>query len=448
MPATDPRPAIVRPLLLLAAPVLVAQLAHMSMTVVDTVLVGRYGTDDLAGIAIGASVQITVQLGLVGIVQAVSPTVAHLHGAGEDERVAGAARQGVWLALLLGLVGFLILRHPQAIVAWSAPSPTVEAIAVAYLQTVAWGFPGQVLYRAFYAFSAALGRPRPVMAISALGAAIHLPLSYALIHGHLGGTPLGAVGAGMSMAVVAWFWAACAALYVLRSPALARYGLFARWEPPRTAPLRELLRLGLPMGVSSLVEVSGFTLIALFVAPLGAEVAAGHRIALNVAATCYMVPLALGYSLTVLVGQAAGAGDWSRARATAWRGSGLTAAVAAALALAILALASPIVGAYTTDPAVRAVALGLMGYCAALHLFDAAQSAASFCLRGYKVTFVPLLVHMAAFWGLGLAGGWWLAFGRVPALGVAGFWLSATLGTAAAALLLALLLRSVARARA
>src|SRR5690606_28151769 len=98
-------------------------------------------------------------------------------------------------------------------------------------------------------------------------------------------------------------------------PALAAVKAFANWQPPRLGAMRELLRLGLPMGFSNFVEITSFTLIALFVAQLGATAVAGHRIVANLAAICYMLPLALAIATLALVGQAAGARDWSRARA-------------------------------------------------------------------------------------------------------------------------------------
>jgi len=436
---------VVRQILHLTWPVLVAQLAHISMAVTDTMLVGHFRTDDLAGLAIASGVHITTSLTLVGILQALSPTVAHLYGAGRLQDIGGAVRQGVWLALLLGAAGFLLLRFPRPLVAWSAPNQAVEEIAVGYLQTTAWAVPAQMLYRTFYALCAAVGRPRPIMLVSMLGAAIHVPLSYVLVYGKLGLPSLGAIGSGLSLVFVAWLWFSASIVYLAVNPFFRRLALFSRWEPPQRRALGELLRIGAPMGFSNLVEISAFTLIALFVAPLGADVAAGHRIAINIVSTCYMISLALGYSLSVLVGQAAGARDFARARATAAQGVALTASVAAAVAALLATFWSPLVGAYTNAPGVRAVALSLVVYAVVMHFFDATQTAASFCLRGYKVTFAPMLVHVAAFWGIGLAGGHWLAFDATPPMGVAGFWLSCVASLIAASAAVGGLLKMVSR---
>jgi MATE family multidrug resistance protein len=436
---------LIRQIAGLAWPVLIAQLAYMGVAVADTVLAGRYGTTDLAGVAIASSLYITVSLSCAGVIQSIAPTVAHLHGAGRAEAIGSAARQGAWLALLLGACAAAILAFPRPLLTWSAPSAEVEAIAVGYLQAAAWGIPAQLLYRAFYAFSAALGRPRPFMVISTLGACLDVPLAWALIYGKLAWPPLGGVGCAVAASITAWCCCLAASLWLALDAGFARYGVLARWEPPDRRQLLALVRIGLPMGFSNLVEISAFTFIALFVASLGADVVSGHRIATNLVALCFMLPLSLGNALVVLVGQAVGARDFDRARAVAANGAGLATALAILLALALYFASASIVGAYTTDPAVRAVALTLVGWAALMHVFDATQTICSFALRGFKVTFGPMLIHVAAFWGVGLAGGWWLAFRASPALGVEGFWISTVASLAAATALVGALLVWIAR---
>lgn len=437
--------SLIRQILGLGWPVLVAQLAFMGVAIADTVLAGRYGTVDLAGVAIGSSIYITVSLTLVGVLQAISPTIAQLHGAGAAAAISSAARQGAWLALLLGLLGSAILAFPRPLLAWSAPSAEVETIAVRYLQAAAWGMPAQLLYRAFYAFSAALGRPRPVMVLNTLAALFDIPLAYALIYGKLWWPALGGVGCAVAYSITGWLCLGCATAYLAASRHYRRYALFSRWERPDRAQLAAMLRIGLPMGFSNLVEISAFTFIALFIAVLGADVVSGHRIATNLTATCFMLPLSLGNAVAVLVAQALGARDPQRARAVALNGAVLATALAATLALAVWLLAEVIAAAYTNDAAVRAVALSLIGYAVVMHLFDATQTIAAFALRGYKFTLGPMLIHILAFWGVGLGGGYYLCFKHSPALGAQGFWLATVLSLALATVLVGAVLLRVSR---
>lgn len=419
---------------------LIAQLASMGMMVIDTALLGHYGTEDLAAVAVGGGIYISVVFALVGVLQAVAPIVAHLRGAGREDEIGGALQQAFWLALLLAVPGVLCLLHPDPLFALSPIEPGVEAKARRYLEMLAWGIPAALLYRTFYSCCNALGKPRPLMLISLGGTLLHGALAWLLVTGRFGGEALGVLGCGISNAVVNWFGLLCGMLYMVFGPALARYRLLAGWRLPQARPLRELLRLGLPMGFSNFVEISSFTLMALFVAQLGATVVAGHRIVANFAAICYMLPLALAIATLAQVGQAAGARDWPRARATIGGGLLLAGGLSTLLGLVLWLAAAELTAAYTDDPAVRAVTLSLIGYVAVYQIFDAVQTIAAYALRGYKITFAPMLVHTVCFWGVGLYGGWWLAFKAAQPMGVAGFWIASLSSLVLAALLLGALL--------
>ncbi|MDQ5880222.1 MAG: multidrug resistance protein family [Pseudomonadota bacterium] len=418
-----------------AWPILIAQLASMGMMVIDTVLLGHYGTVDLAAVAVGGGIYIAVVFALVGILQAVAPTVAHHVGAKREGEVAGALQQTVWLALALSLPGMLILWFPDPILALSTIEPAVDEKLRLYLRILACGMPAALLYRTFYSFCNALRQPRPLMLISLNNTLLHGALAWALVTGQFG-EPMGGVGCGLSNMLVNWIGCLLAALWVAKSPGLARFKPLANWQRPRWQTMRELLRLGLPMGFSNFVEITSFTLIALFVAQLGATMVAGHRIVANLAALCYMLPLALAIATLAQVGQAAGARDWARSRAAIGAGLLLAGGLSTLLGVALWLAAEPIVFAYTVDPAVRAVSLSLIGYIAVYQFFDAVQTVAGYSLRGYKITFAPMLVHTVAFWGVGLFGGWWLAFKAPQPMGVEGFWLASLASLVVAAVLI------------
>ncbi|MBL8470350.1 MAG: MATE family efflux transporter [Rhodocyclaceae bacterium] len=424
---------------------LIAQLASMAMNVADTVIVGRFGTTDLAAVAVGSGIYISVVISLAAVTQAVSPTVAHHFGAGRLDQVAPEFQHGACLALMLALPGVSLLLAPDPLLALTQLSPEVEMKARAYLRALACGLPAVLLYRAFHATNHGLGRPRPLMYISLGATAGHIPLAWSLVSGSLTGQPLGALGCGISTATLNWASLGAGALYATHSRFLSGLNLFRDWRRPQPQRLWQLVRLGLPMGFSSFVETTSFTFIALFVASLGAEVVAGHRIVANLYALCYMLPLALASGTLVLVGQACGAQDAGRARATAHAGVATAAVCGAALGTALWAWGDTLVAAYTADPDVRRVARTLLPYVMVFLAIDGTHTVASFSLRGYKVTAIPMLIHVVCFWVVALGGGWWLCFRTAAPMGAAGFWLMAVLGTLAAALLVLALLEFVAR---
>jgi MATE family multidrug resistance protein len=428
-----------------AWPMLIAQLVSMGMPVIDTVLLGHYSTEDLAAVAVGGGIYITVMLSLAGVVQAVSPIVAHLKGAERNDELAGVLHQGFWLALLLSIPGVLCLLYPDPLLMLSSLDPGVDAKVRGYLVMLAWGMPAVLLYRAFYAFCIAVGQPRPLMIISLICTLIHCLLASVLVSGRWGGTPLGVVGCGISNALVGWLALVVGMVYMRTSRRLRSYDLFRGWRVPHVETQRALLRLGLPMGFSSFVEISAFTFVALFVARLGTGVVAGHRVVANLAGVCYMLPLSLGLATLSCVGQAAGARDWARARVSALAGLSVGSLASVLFGAALWFGRTELVDAYTDDPAVRDVCLSLIVYLATYQLFDAIQTVAAHALRGYKITFVPMLVHVVAFWGVGLLGGWWLAFRAPSPMGAAGYWLASMLSLVFAAIFLGGLLWRVAR---
>lgn len=434
-----------------AWPVLVAQILSMSMLIADTMIVGRFSTVDLAAIAVGSGVYISIVMLVVGVLQAVAPTVAHHVGAGRTDQIGPALQQGFWLALMLALPGIALMAFPGPLLELSGVPADVDAKTRDYLLATAAGLPAVLLYRTFYAFNNAVGKPRVLMVISFVVAATHIPLAWALVHGHLWLPPLGVLGSGISTATVNWLGMTCGAIYLLRNPGYRPYHLFARWRGPQRKDILGLLRLGLPMGLSTFIEVSSFTLIALFAARLGAEAVAGHRVVANLAALIYMLPLAMSIAVLVLVGQAAGAHDLKRARTTIRVGMLVTGGLASLIGVVLWLTREPVVAVFSEDPAVRAVGLALIVYICLYQLFDSVQTVAAHALRGYKVTFVPMLMHALCFWGVGLAGGYWASFHapwRDGNPNVAGFWEAGVLSTVVAAVLFGALLRTVMRRQA
>lgn len=428
-----------------ALPILIAQLASIGMMVVDTAILGHVSSADLAAVAIGGGIHVSLVFGLVGIVQAVAPVVAHLHGARRQDEVAGVLQQGFWLALFLAVPGILFLRAPDFALAPFAMDVEVGAKVRDYLAWLAWSLPAALLYRTFYAFCNALGRPRVLMGIGLAALALHGLLAWGLALVGWTGEALGVAGCAISNVAVGWLACLGGAAWLHCGELGRRYRPFSAWQAPRWKTWRELLRIGLPMGFSNLVEITAFTLVSLFVAGLGATVVAGHRIVANLSALTYMLPLSLAIACMAAVGQALGARDFSGVRALVRAGMAMAAIGSLVVGLLLWLAAFPLVAAYTDDAAVRAVALGLIGYVAIYQFFDALQTIAGHVLRAYRVTFVPMLIQTFCFWGVALGGGAWLCYRAPTPLGVAGFWLAAVLSLTTAAALLLPLLRRVMR---
>ena len=417
----------------LAWPVFVGQVAVLAFGTIDTLLVARHGALDLAALAIGGAVYTTVFVGLMGVVLAVGPIAGQHFGAGRLRECGVQFQQAVWLALAFSVPGCALLMFPEPFLALSRAEPEVAARVRAYLAGLAFALPCALLFTAFRGFSTAVSRPRIVMALQLGALALKLPLTAALVFGveRIGMPALGAAGCGIATAICMAAQALAAWALLQRDPFYARFGLDRGFAPPQRDSLRALLRLGVPMGGSIMIEVAGFTFMAFFIARLGATPVAGHQIAINLVSMMFMMPLAIANASSALVAQRIGAEDLGDARRLGWHGVELGTLVAAAMAGVVVALREPIVGLYTRDPLIAGAALPLLAWVAVFHVADAAQTVAAFVLRAWRIAVVPVLIYALAIWGVGLGGGYALAFGHAgPATlrGAPGFWAAATAG--------------------
>ena len=408
----------------------------MAFAVVDTVLSGRASSVDLATMGLGLSVYSTVFVGLMGATSALNPIVAQHFGAGRLAAIGATYAQGLWMALLLSALGMLPLLFASGWLPWLGAPAEVEAQVARYLRVLALALPGALMFRAIYAVNTAMSRPHVVMALQLTGLVLKVCLSAVLILGGLGVPRMGAVGGAVASVVVFWALFLMGFAYMRRSPFYRRFVIHWMW--PRWPALREILGLGIPMSVSYLLEATSFTAITLLAARLGTTVMGGHQVVANLAALCFMLPLSLSVATATLTAQAIGAGDPRRARETALVGLRIGALVAAITVLAVWTLRGGIVRLYSRDPAIVATALTLIPYLAAFHAFDAVQTVASFVLRAYKRAIAPTVIHAAALWGVGVIGGYLVAFAGLwgPPWGIAGMWLMQSVALALAALLL------------
>lgn len=441
-----PFAADARRILTLAWPVFVGQLAVLGLGTVDTLLVARYSASDLAALSIGMAAYVTIFVGFMGLVMAIGPVAGQLFGAGRLHDAGDSARQAVWLALGVTVLGSTLLLFPGPFLALARPSPHVEEQVRAYLAALAFSLPASLVFTVFRGFTTAVSRPRIVMRLQLTGFVLKVPLSAMFIHGvgsSSGGwglAPMGVAGCGWSTAMVMWSQVVMALWVLRRDPFYAQFGLHGRGlGRPRRQALLDLLRLGVPMGASILIEVTGFSFMAFLISRDSGEAVAGHQLAVNIVSIMFMLPLALANGTATLVAQAIGAQKLARARRVGWHGVQLGVGLAAAVATLVLLAREPILRLYTSDPAVVAVAAPLLVWVWWFHVADAAQTMANFVLRSHRITTVPMVIYVAALWGVGLAGGYWVTHSTWAGAdwrGAPGYWAMSALGLVVAGMAL------------
>lgn len=420
----------------LALPLMGAQIAQMGMGVVDAVMAGHYSSTDLAGVALGGSIFWPVMLLMMGLLQAVTPTVSQLHGAGRLPEVGEVIRQGLWLAIIGGLTASWILRHIGPIYGWMGVDPAATPIAIEYLRYSSYGIPALMCFLCLRFLADGTGFTRPALLISVSALILKIPLNYALIYGKFGLPEMGGVGCGLAQAIIMWCQLGLIILVVTRKRFRPTQWL-SRFSWPAWAPIKQLLRIGIPIGATIFMEMGLFALTTLLLGRFGAETVAAHNITMNLNGVLFMPALALGMAATIRIGFRIGATEVSGARTTAFIAMLTTIAVAAAGCLAIFLFRFEMVEFYTSEPDVANLSATLLLFVVAFLTFDACQATALGALRGYKDTKIPMFIAFFSYWLIGLTAECALGFGWFgEPMGVFGFWIGLALGVGTAALLL------------
>jgi MATE family multidrug resistance protein len=448
-------PGEARALMGLAGPIVLTNLGQIAIQTTDVVMIGWLGAEALAASVLGVNVMFVLLLFSIGVVIATAPMIAQDLGRNrfavrEPRRTV---RQGFWVALALGIPASLVLWYIAPLLRLLGQDPVLIAATEPYVHTAMWGFVPTLWFVGLRNFISALERPRAAMVIMFLGVAFNAIGDYALIFGEFGLPALGLMGAGIATAATNVFLCAALLAYVLTDRRFRRYALLGRLWRPDWPRFLEILRIGMPIGITLILEVGLFASAGLLMGLIGVVQLAAHQIALQCAAVTFMVPLGLAQAATVRVGLAAG-----RADATGiWRAGILALLLGVAfmsvMAILMWTLPEAIVGMFLDagDAAnARVISYGalFLAIAALFQIFDGAQVIGAGALRGLKDTRWPMVFALFGYWVVGMSTSVGFAFGLD--MGGVGIWSGLATGLAVAAALMVsrfvLLQRHAARA--
>lgn len=427
-----------RALLVLAAPLVLTQLAQMAIGTTDLILLGRYSQSALAAAAIGNTVYYFAWLIGGGPASAVSPMIAHILGERSGNRggVRASLRMGLWAVAMVSIVVMPIMWSAAPILVFLHQDPQLARDAGRFVSLLSIGLPFSLAYMVLRNFATSLGRPRAGLWVAGATIAFNAIAGWTLIFGHFGAPRLGIVGSGLATSASAVFSCVTMVVIINLDREMRAYRMFRRFVRPVSPKLAEVFRLGLPIGVTMIFEAMLFNSMTLVMGTFGTTALAAHQVALNVASITFMVPLGIGMASTVRVGLAAGGGDLAAARR-----AGLTAfSIGVAFILvcgAVMALFGRSIaglylgGAGRPDEAVLGLAAQYLTVAAAFQLFDALQVMGAQALRGLKDARMPMILAGASYWLIGAPVCLYLALGlHMKGLGI---WIGFAVCLAAAA---------------
>ena len=434
-----------------AVTVLAGQLAVMAFGVADTIVAGRHGEASLAALSVGSAIFVSVYVALMGVLQALLPVWAELRGARQTQGIGASLRQALYLCAAASALGMAVLLSSGPVLHWTDVPAELRGDVQSYLAVLALALPPALLFRVYSTLNQALGRPQLVTWLQVASLFIKLPLSVWFTFGGAGLPAQGVVGCAWATLVVNYSMLALA-VWLLRTQDLyAPLAIWRRMERPHGPTIAGFARLGIPAGLSVMVEVTSFTLMALFIARQGTTSSAAHQIASNITAVLYMVPLSLAIATSARASYWLGAGEPGRAKRAIGTGFRLAALMGFALAAILLIAKGRIAHVYTTNASVAALAGSVLVWVTVYHLADALQTLCVFVLRSYRITIAPLVVYCTLLWGAGLGGGYLLAYRGVgpwadSAPSPTPFWVASSAALAITAALFILMLRRALKA--
>jgi len=385
-----------------AGSVWAGQLAVMAFGVTDTLVAGRYSDTALAALSVGAAVYISVYVGLMAVLQALLPVWAELLGAKRFPEVGRSARQALYLCTLIAVIGLTALLFPGPLLRWTQVPIVLQGQVESYLNVLALAMVPALLFRLYNTLNQSLGKPLLVTALQVSALVLKIPLSIWLTLGGAGVAPMGAVGCAWATVAVNLSMMLIAVVMLRTQKLYQPYRLWQAMEAPDWPAIRALAKLGVPTGLAVMVEVTSFTLMALFIARQGTVASAAHQIASSVVAVLYMMPLSIGIATSARVSLWRGAGNPVQARQAMLNGFTLTVLTSFVFSAILFIARERLAGLYASNLQVAVVAAELMGWIALFHIADALQTVSGFVLRSYRITIAPLLIYAALLWGVGL----------------------------------------------
>ena len=391
-----------RSLLRLAGPLIVNNLSIAGMQFADAVMSGRLGAEALAAVAVGGSVWFLGFTVCLGLMMAISPIAARYYGAGEPEMIGRYTRQGLWLAVALGLGIFTLAQlFVDPVLTFLGIDAGFRELTIGYVRSIMFGAPAICAFLAFRFTTEGIGFTRPIMYTSLLALVCNVFLNWVLMYGKLGVPAFGAVGCGIASAITMWLMVFVMGFYVRLKPIYRPLKIFDHMAPLRRSVLKEILTLGTPIAVTITAEAGLFSAVSILVGTRGADITAAHQIALNFAATMFMIPLALSAATTIRIGHALGSGNATAARMGGVTGILMCIVFMTFSASFLLLFRDVVVGIYTNDPSVTQIAISLLLMAAIFQIADGVQIGAAGALRGYKDTRMPMVINTFSYWVLG-----------------------------------------------
>lgn len=402
-------------------PIFVTQLALVSTGFFDTVMTGRYGEYDLAGVAFGSNLYFMFFMLFNGIFSGLTPVLAYFRGAKEEQKIRFTVQQGMYWALLLAAVyvaaGFLAVPH---IIPYFSLEEKVAQVACDYLAVMAIGVFPIFVASVLRNFIDSMSYTGVTMIITVVAVPVNVVLNYIFIYGAFGMPAWGGVGAAIGSAVCFYLTLLLNVLVVKYYGPFKGYRIFHAMPRPDFSEWKRAIKFGTHIGATMFCESSIFGVMALLMAGCGTAVIAAHQSTMSINTMIYMVPLSISLAMTIVIGFEMGAGHPREAVRYGILGRCMSFGITGMIAIIIIFLRPHIAEMFTTSEEIKAILANFLVCATFMQLADSINAPMQGILKGYKDVKVPFYLAVFSYWVIGLPLG--LGMAHIGGMGPYGYW--------------------------
>jgi MATE family multidrug resistance protein len=392
----------------LATPVILSRSGMLIMSLVDTVMVGRYAAQELAYQSIAVAVTIPLFVTSVGLIMGTLVLTARALGEGNLAECGAAWRRGVAYAAGLGAVGFALAMLAEPFLLLTGQNPVIAEGGGEVARILAVGLPPMIVFMASGYFLEGLKRPKPPMVLMVIANIVNFFFNWMWIYGHVGFDAMGAAGAAWATTAARIVVTILIVLYIWNLKDHAALGVRVRPEGGWRAWAQQR-RIGYSAGGSQFVETTAFAAQTLIAGLLGATQLAAYSIAFQSLALVFMSAIGFGAATAVLVGHAWGRRDTTEMANAGWTGLGVNTVAMIAFGALIYFLAPWIARGFANEAELIAAAVPLVAFVAFVLPADGAQAVLAHALRGRGETWVPVALHGFSYFVILIPLAWFLA---------------------------------------
>lgn len=427
----------------LASPVVIGQLGHMMLGVVDSLMVGRLGAVPLAASSLVNGLILLILVLGIGMSVALTPLVAIAKGSNNHDECGIILRQGILVNLIFSFLLVIPIYFFSDIVYYLDQPVEVAAQAESYLKILNLSIIPFMLFQTYKQFSEGLSFTKPPMYILLVSNIVNVFGNWVLIFGNLGFPRMELDGAGYSTLLTRVFIVVAIFIYIRNSKSFKEFDPSLKFRSINKVVIKKIINLGIPGGFQMFFEVGGFVFAAVMVGWIGTNELAAHQIAINLASITFMVGLGISIAATIRVGNYLGKRDLVGIKRAGYSALGIIAIIMGFFGLMFFLFRDFLPTLYINDVEVIEIAASLIVIASFFQVVDGLQVVAVGILRGLTDVNITMVIAFFAFWVVGLPVAYLLGF--TYGFGVVGIWVSLVVGLTLAAILFILRFRKFLR---